>query len=44
MNSVYESIMTGFAEAVEDANSTNKKLKRRIVTIEFPFVKISNNI
>ena len=33
MKSVYESIMTGLAEAVEDAKSKDKKLQRRIVTI-----------
>ncbi|MBO5166034.1 MAG: helix-turn-helix domain-containing protein [Lachnospiraceae bacterium] len=32
--SVYESIMTGLTEAVEDANAKDKKLKRRVVTIE----------
>lgn len=33
MNSVYESIMLGLAEAVEDAKSSDKKLKRRVVSI-----------
>ncbi len=33
MSSVYESIMTGLNEAVEDAKSSEKKLKRRVVTI-----------
>lgn len=33
MSSVYESIAAGLAEAIEDAGSTDKKLKRRIVTI-----------
>lgn len=33
MSSVYESIMTGLTEAVEDAKSSDKKLKRRIVSI-----------
>ncbi|MCD8014842.1 MAG: helix-turn-helix domain-containing protein [Lachnospiraceae bacterium] len=31
--SVYESIMTGLTEAVEDAKSSEKKLQRRIVTV-----------
>lgn len=44
MSSVYNSIMAGLAEAVEDANGTEKKLSRRIVSNhnlvkEFPFVK-----
>ena len=33
MKSVYESIMTGLTEAVEDAKASEKKLKRRVVTI-----------
>lgn len=33
MSSVYESIMTGLNEAVEDAQSKDKKLRRRVVTI-----------
>lgn len=33
MKSVYESIMAGLTEALEDAKSTDKKLQRRIVTI-----------
>lgn len=33
MSSVYESIMTGLTEAVEDAQSKDKKLRRRVVTI-----------
>lgn len=33
MSSVYESIMTGLTEAVEDSQSKEKKLQRRIVTI-----------
>lgn len=33
MSSVYESIMTGLTEAVEDAKSKEQKLKRRVVTI-----------
>jgi putative transcriptional regulator len=33
MNSVYESIMLGLTEAVEDAKSSDKKLKRRVVSI-----------
>ena len=33
-NSVYESIMTGLNEALEDAKSTKKVLKRHKVTVE----------
>lgn len=33
MSSVYESIVAGLKEAIEDANGAEKKLKRRIVTI-----------
>ena len=33
MKSVYESIMTGLQEAVDDAQAANKKLSRRTVTI-----------
>lgn len=33
MSSVYESIMAGLTEAVEDAQSKDKKLRRRVVTI-----------
>lgn len=33
MNNVYESIMAGLNEAVEDAKSEKKKLKRRVVSI-----------
>ena len=33
MKSVYESIMAGLTEAVEDANASEKTLKRRVVTI-----------
>lgn len=33
MSSVYESIMTGLTESVEDARSGGKRLKKRIVTI-----------
>jgi len=33
MKSVYESIMAGLTEAVEDAKASEKKLKRRVVTI-----------
>ena len=33
MKSVFDSIMTGLKEAVEDVNSTEKKLSRKIVTI-----------
>lgn len=33
MSSLYESIMTGLTEAIEDVQSNEKKLKRRVVTI-----------
>lgn len=33
MKSVFDSIMTGLNEAVEDAKSADKKLPRKIVTI-----------
>ena len=33
MKSVFESIMTGLTEAVNDAKSADKKLPRKIVTI-----------
>lgn len=33
MSKAYESIMKGLKEAVEDANSTTKKLPRRTVTV-----------
>lgn len=33
MSSVYKSIMTGLTEAVLDAKSTDKKLKRRVVSV-----------
>ena len=33
MSKVYESIMAGLTEAVEDAQSKDKKLRRRVVTI-----------
>lgn len=33
MSSVYESIVAGLTEAIEDAKSKEKKLKRRVVTI-----------
>ena len=33
MKSVYESIMTGLNEAIEDAKKTEIKLKRRVVSI-----------
>ena len=33
MSSVYESILTGLNEAIEDAKAPEKKLKRRVVTI-----------
>lgn len=33
MKSVYDSIITGLAEAIEDAQSQEKKLNRRVVTI-----------
>lgn len=34
MSSVYESIFTGLNEAIEDAKSEEKKLKRRVVAVE----------
>ncbi|MBO5238441.1 MAG: helix-turn-helix domain-containing protein [Lachnospiraceae bacterium] len=33
MNTVYESIISGLAEAVDDAESKEKKLTRRVVSI-----------
>lgn len=33
MSNVYESIMNGLSEAIEDAQSCDKKLKRRVVTV-----------
>lgn len=33
MNNIYESIVAGLTEAIEDAQSKEKKLKRRVVTI-----------
>ncbi len=33
MSGMYESIMTGLKEAVEDAQSSKKKLPRRVVTV-----------
>jgi len=33
MSSVYESIVTGLTEAIEDVQGEEKKLKRRVVTI-----------
>ena len=33
MSKVYESIMAGLTEAVEDVQSKDKKLRRRVVTI-----------
>ena len=33
MSNVYESIMKGLNEVIEDANSTESRLKRRVVTI-----------
>lgn len=33
MGNVYESIMKGLNEAVEDANSSGSRLKKRVVTI-----------
>ena len=33
MSNVYESIMTGLNEAVEDSKSYEKKLTRRVVTV-----------
>lgn len=32
MNSVYNSIMTGLSEAIQDANGKGKKLNKRVVT------------
>ena len=34
MSSVYESIFAGLNEAIEEAKSEEKKLKRRVVSIE----------
>lgn len=34
MSNVYESIITGLNEAIEDANSSEKKLKRNVVHVE----------
>lgn len=46
MHKVYDSIMAGLAEAVEDAKSTEKKLKRNIVSVipvkEYDAVEIQN--
>ena len=39
MSKIYESIITGLTEAVEDAKSAEKKLKRNTVTIA-PFKSI----
>lgn len=33
MSKVYESIMAGLTEALEDARSSEKKLKRRVVSV-----------
>ena len=33
MSGVYESIVAGLNEAIEDAKSTENKLKRRVVTV-----------
>ena len=33
MNGVYNSIMTGLSEAIEDANGKGKKLNKRVVTV-----------
>ena len=33
MKSIYDSIMVGLTEALEDAKASNKKLRRRVVTI-----------
>ncbi len=33
MNNIYESIVAGLTEAIEDVQSKEKKLKRRVVTI-----------
>lgn len=34
MESVYDSIMAGLTEAIEDAKDEGKKLKKRVVSIE----------
>ena len=34
MSNVYESIMAGLTEAIEDAKSSEKKLKRNVVHVE----------
>lgn len=34
MSKVYESIITGLNEAIEDANSSERKLKRNVVHVE----------
>ena len=34
MSNVYESIITGLNEAIEDANSSEKKLNRNVVHVE----------
>lgn len=34
MSNVYESIITGLNEAIEDAKSSEKKLKRNVVHVE----------
>ena len=34
MSNVYESIITGLNEAIEDANRSEKKLKRNVVHVE----------
>ena len=33
MNDIYESIMSGLTESIEDTKSTNKSLKRRVVSV-----------
>lgn len=46
MSHVYESIMAGLTEAVEDAKGKEKKLRRRMVTIvpvkEYSAVEVQN--
>ena len=34
MSNVYESIITGLNEAIEDTNRSEKKLKRNVVHVE----------
>ena len=46
MSGVYESIITGLAEAVEDAKSSEKKLKKSVITVvpvkEYNAVEVQN--